>query len=63
MRAFWAVNPARMDEADRANLRDAGFDDAAIFDIAEVTGFFNMSNRVASAVEMMPNPAYHTMAR
>jgi len=55
--------PARIGEADRASLRDAGFDDAAIFDIAEVTGFFNMSNRVASAVEMMPNPAYHTMAR
>lgn len=55
--------PARMGEADRASLRDAGFDDATIFDIAEVTGFFNMSNRVASAVEMIPNPAYHTMAR
>ena len=55
--------PARIGEADRASLRDAGFDDAAIFDIAAVTGFFNMSNRIATAVEMMPNPAYHTMAR
>jgi uncharacterized peroxidase-related enzyme len=55
--------PSRMDETDRAALRDAGFDDAAIFDIAEVTGFFNMTNRIASAVELMPNPDYHSMAR
>jgi len=55
--------PQRMVAADRQALRDAGFTDAEIFDIADVAAFFNMSNRVAAATEMMPNPDYHAMAR
>ncbi|WP_238365558.1 peroxidase-related enzyme [Mesobacterium pallidum] len=46
-------------EADRQALRDAGFSDRDIWDIANVTGFFNMSNRVASAIDMRPNDEYH----
>ena len=57
------VQPSQMGETDRQALRDAGFVDEEIFDIADVTGFFNMSNRVASAVEMMPNPEYHALNR
>jgi uncharacterized peroxidase-related enzyme len=48
---------------DRARLREVGFSDADIFDICDVAGFFNMSNRVASAIDMMPNREYHFMAR
>jgi len=55
--------PDKMDEADRQGLRDAGFSDRDIWDIASVVGFFNMSNRVAAAVDMRPNPEYHSMAR
>ena len=55
--------PAKIVEADRAALRKAGFSEEEIYDIAEVAAFFNMSNRIASAVEMMPNPEYHGMAR
>lgn len=55
--------PARMEEADREALRAAGFDDLAILEVAEVAGFFNMSNRIASATGMMPNPEYHALAR
>lgn len=55
--------PHEMAEQDRQNLRDHGFSDADIFDIASVAGFFNMSNRVASAVDMMPNPEYHAQSR
>lgn len=54
---------AQVVEADRAALRDAGFTDRDIWDIANVTGFFNMSNRVASATGMEPNPGYHGTAR
>ena len=54
---------AEIAEADRQALRDAGFSDRDIFDIASVAGFFNMSNRVASAIDMRPNRAYHAMAR
>ncbi len=54
---------ARIEEADRAALRAEGFTDRDIWDIANVAGFFNMSNRVASATGMEPNPEYHSMAR
>lgn len=50
-------------EADRQALRDVGFSDRDIWDIANVAGLFNMSNRVASAVAMVPNPEYHAEAR
>ena len=50
-------------ESDRALLRDAGFEDQEIWDIAEVAAFFNMSNRLASAVDMQPNPEYHSQFR
>jgi uncharacterized peroxidase-related enzyme len=55
--------PWLVEEADRAALRHAGFSDRDIWDIAAVAGFFNMSNRVASATDMRPNPAYHGQAR
>ena len=41
----------------------AGFSDRDIWDIAAVAGFFNMSNRVASATDMRPNTVYHAQAR
>ncbi len=53
----------RIEEPDRQALRDAGFSDRDIFDIASVAGFFAMSNRLASATAMQPNPEYHAMAR
>ncbi|WP_170425804.1 peroxidase-related enzyme [Ruegeria arenilitoris] len=52
-----------IEEPDRQRLRDAGFSDRDIWDIANVTGFFNMSNRVASATAMAPNHEYHAQAR
>ena len=54
---------ADMEEADREALRAQGFSDRDIWDIASVAGFFNMSNRVASATDMRPNPEYHAQAR
>ena len=55
--------PAKMDDADREALRKVGFSDRDIWDIASVAAFFNMSNRVAAAVEMQPNAEYHAQAR
>ena len=54
---------AEITEGDRQALRDAGFSDRDIFDIASVAGFFNMTNRVASATDMRPNPEYHAQHR
>lgn len=54
---------AETSEADRAALRDHGFSDRDIWDIASVTGFFNMTNRMASATDMRPNDDYHALNR
>lgn len=54
---------ATIEEADRQDLRDAGFTDRDIWDIANVAGFFNMTNRVASATAMRPNEEYHAQFR
>jgi uncharacterized peroxidase-related enzyme len=55
--------PDKIVEGDRDALRRAGFSDRDIWDIAAVTGFFNMSNRIAAATEMRPNREYHYMER
>lgn len=54
---------AQIAEIDRQVLRDHGFSDADIWDIASVASFFAMSNRMASAVDMRPNEEYHKVAR
>ncbi|MEP2715058.1 peroxidase-related enzyme [Pseudophaeobacter sp.] len=54
---------AEVEEADREVLRKVGFSDRDIWDIANVTGFYNMSNRVASATGMVPNDDYHAQSR
>jgi len=55
--------PAKVQEADRQLLRDAGFSDRDIWDIVTATGFYNMTNRMSTGVSMMPNPEYHGMDR
>jgi uncharacterized peroxidase-related enzyme len=50
-------------EADRDRLRQHGFTDRAIWDISAVAAFFSMTNRMASALDMMPNEEYHYRAR
>lgn len=55
--------PDAIEEADRQALRDAGFSDRDIWDIAAAASFYNMSNRMAAAVDMRPNLQYHAMAR
>jgi uncharacterized peroxidase-related enzyme len=57
------LQPDQIVEPDRQRLRDAGFSDHDIWDIANVIGFYNMTNRVASAVEMQPNSDYHSQFR
>lgn len=55
--------PERMEEADREGLREVGFSERDIWDIAAVASFFNMTNRMALATDMMPNEEYHPMDR
>lgn len=55
--------PWTIEEEDRDALRDAGFSERDLWDISAVASFFNMSNRMASAVDMRPNRSYHGEAR
>jgi uncharacterized peroxidase-related enzyme len=57
------ASPWSVEEGDRERLRRVGFTDRDIWDISAVAGFFNMSNRIASATDMRPNVAYHGQAR
>ncbi len=56
-------DPTRMTEADVEALRNAGWTDEDVMDIAEVTGMFNMSNRMASGLGWAPNPEYESLGR
>ena len=52
-----------VNDADFAALHAHGFDDEDIWDIAAITAFFGLSNRMASFSGMMPNPEFYLMGR
>ncbi len=54
---------ADVNDADLAPLHAHGFDDEDIWDIAAITAFFGLSNRMASFSNMMPNPEFYAMGR
>jgi uncharacterized peroxidase-related enzyme len=56
-------SPATVTEDDIQALRDAGLSDRGIWDLSNLIGFYNMSNRVAIASDMQPNPEYHSQSR
>jgi uncharacterized peroxidase-related enzyme len=55
--------PELVIEADRAALRDVGLSAEDIFDLSDTVAFFNLSNRMAIGIDMIPNPEYHGMNR
>ena len=57
------VDPESVDVADADMLREVGFSDRAIWDVAAVAAFFNMTNRVATATGMRPNAEYYAAGR
>ncbi|MBE7418672.1 MAG: peroxidase-related enzyme [Ideonella sp.] len=50
-------------EVDFALLRTHGFDDEDIWDIAGITAFFGLSNRMANVISMRPNDEFYLMGR
>ncbi len=50
-------------DADYAALHAHGFDNEDIWDIAAITAFFGMSNRIANAIGMRPNDEFYLMGR
>jgi uncharacterized peroxidase-related enzyme len=57
------ADPAATGAAARRALKRAGFSDRDTWDIAAVAAFFNMTNRLATATDMMPNDEYLAKSR
>jgi uncharacterized peroxidase-related enzyme len=54
---------AEVEDADFQTLHAHGFSDEDIWDIAAITAFFGLSNRMANVSGMMPNPEFYVMGR
>lgn len=52
-----------VDETDFQALREQGFSDEDIWDIAAITAFFGLSNRMANVISMRPNDEFFLMGR
>ena len=52
-----------VNDDDFAPLHAHGFSDEDIWDIAAITAFFGLSNRMASFSNMQPNPEFYLMGR
>lgn len=57
------LDSASIDDSDYATLRAHGFDDEDIWDIAAITAFFGLSNRMANVIAMRPNAEFYLMGR
>jgi uncharacterized peroxidase-related enzyme len=55
--------PWLIDDMDRVDLQKAGLTAEDIFDLTETIALFNLSNRMASGLDMMPNREYHRTQR
>jgi uncharacterized peroxidase-related enzyme len=55
--------PDEVGDADVELLHRVGFSDDDIWDIASITAFFSMSNRLSHAMALAPNPEFHAMGR
>ncbi len=56
-------NADAIDDSDFAALQAHGFDDEDAWDIAAITAFFGLSNRMANFAGMQPNPEFYLMGR
>ena len=50
-------------DSDFDNLHSHGFSDEDIWDIAGITAFFGLSNRMANFTSMQPNNEFYSMGR
>ena len=53
------ISSNKIDDKDRNYLRKEKFSELQILEIIEVAAFFNMTNRIASGTNMMPNLEYY----
>ncbi|MGP4714872.1 MULTISPECIES: peroxidase-related enzyme [unclassified Psychrobacter] len=55
--------PELIKDSDYADLKEHGYDDEDILDIAGITAFFGLSNRMVIAMNMQTNAEFYTMGR
>lgn len=53
----------KVSESDFATLRSHGFTEEDIWDIAAISAFFGLSNRLANVTSMRPNAEFYSMGR
>jgi len=56
-------SPAEVTDEDLERLRDHGFSDTEIWDIASTSALFNLSNRMAHVADMRPNEEFYQLGR
>ena len=57
------LRPREVEPEDVQSLRDAGLTEQEAWDVAEIASMYNLTNRMAMATGMLPNPEYHAMSR
>lgn len=50
-------------DAEIQAMRERGFSDDDVWDIAAIAAFFGFSNRMAGLMDMRPNPEFYSMGR
>ena len=55
--------PGTVEDSDFDVLHAQGFDDEDIWDITAITGFYGLSNRLATVTGMRPNPEFYLLGR
>lgn len=58
-----ATRSAEVTDADHEALRQVGFSDEDVWDIAAIAAFFAMSNRLANTARIRPNDEFYTLGR
>ena len=56
-------SPAEVTDEDLERLREHGFSDTEIWDIASTSALFNLSNRMAHVADMRPNEEFYELGR
>jgi uncharacterized peroxidase-related enzyme len=56
-------SPGKVDDAAVEALKEAGFTDEQVWDVASVVSYYNLSNRMATVADMRPNDEFYTLAR
>ena len=56
-------HPEQVGQSDLETLREVGLGDHEIVELVQIVGMFNMTNRVSSALGMVPNDEYFSQGR